>query len=139
MKGAAVGTFVWDRTLYMGPWVRFKAPDDENKLGQIVKIYGFTQVEVNVFLAPYHDIDGGFPFLPEGMKERHISQQLFQSKQYFKIQTSSIKKMMQTFKFMTIIQKNLNIYRMEDVYFLRFREAEGSDSLWPYEAIPEGR
>jgi hypothetical protein len=33
MKGAAVGTFVWVRTMYVGAWVRFMAPNGEEKLG----------------------------------------------------------------------------------------------------------
>jgi hypothetical protein len=68
MAGAAVDMFVWDITMYAGEWMRFKVPNGEEKLRRIVKIDGFTQVEVNVFLVPNRNIDGGFPLLPEGTK-----------------------------------------------------------------------
>jgi hypothetical protein len=93
---------------------------------------------VNGFLAPDRDNNGGFPLLPEGTKEYQMAQEIVQSRQYYKIPISNIKKMIQAFKFKTIIQKNLNIYGMEDVCFLHFREAESFDSLWSYGAIPDG-
>jgi hypothetical protein len=136
-KGAAVGTFVRDRPMYVGAWVRFKVPNGEEKLRQIIKIKGFTQIEVNVYLAPDRDIDDWFPLLPEGTKDCKMTLEIVQSRQYYKIPTSNIKKMIQAFKFKTIIQKKLDFYGMEDVYFLCFREAYSSDSLWPYETIPD--
>jgi hypothetical protein len=129
MKWAAVGTFVWDRTLDVGAWVRFKAPNGEEMLGQIVKIYGYTQVKVNVFIAPNHDILGGFPLLTEGTNECQMAQEIVQSRQYYKIPTINIKKMIKASKFKTIIHTNLDIYGMEDAYFVRFRESESSDAL----------
>jgi hypothetical protein len=134
-KGADIDTFILDRTMYVGAWVWFKVPDGEEKFGCITKIYGFMQVEVTVFVSPNHDILGGFPLLPEGTKECQMAQEIVQSRLYYKIPTRNIKKLIQAFKFKTIIQKNLDISGMEDVYFLRLREAESSDSLWSHEVV----
>jgi hypothetical protein len=147
-KWAAISTFVWDRTLNVGTWVRYKAidaPNGEDKLGRNAKVYYTDSLKSkgnDFFITPGRGINGLFHVLPAGVSDvTRAGFSSLSSKQYFKIQTSSIKKIFKPSSSSRQSSRRTWIFMEWNggcmyTYTMCLREVESSASLWSNDTIP---